>query len=93
MIPDTVFYGIFLVGLCYYLFGVYGPSVRRYRTFRLAQAASRPVDLLLDIATFLTWQVFPLVHQMKPAGSHAVSRRRRTIGNRRGGKRASRPWL
>ena len=62
MTPDAVFHAIFIVGLCYYLFGVYGPSVRRYRTFRLAQAASRPMDLLLDFATFLTWQVFPLVH-------------------------------
>jgi len=34
------------------------------------------------------------VHQMKPAGSHADSRRCRRcgVGNRRGGKRASRPW-
>lgn len=62
MIPDTVFHVFFAACLGYFLFGLYGPSVHRYRKLRLTETASRPLDLLADFTIFLAWQVFPLVH-------------------------------
>ena len=58
----NIFHIIFLGGLGYYLFGVYGPSMRRYRKIGLTSARSRWEDIMLDMLTFVAWQIIPLVY-------------------------------
>lgn len=45
-----------------YIFGVYAPSVSRFRRSKIAQEHTRPLDLVLDMTVFVTWQVLPLIH-------------------------------
>jgi protein-S-isoprenylcysteine O-methyltransferase Ste14 len=56
------FHIFWLIGYLFYLFGVYGRSARRYRKLSLSQARSRPLDVALDMITFVGWQVVPLVY-------------------------------
>lgn len=62
--PDNAFKVVFLVGLAVYLFGVYGPSMHRYRRMKLSALRSRPLDMLLDFSTYIFWQVLPLVYAL-----------------------------
>ncbi len=57
--PVHVFW---LIVWAVYLFGVYGPSARRFRRSRIAEEHTRLGDALLDFAAFFAWQVFPLIH-------------------------------
>ena len=53
---------IFLIGWLAYLFGVYAPSVRRYKRGKISDARTRVGDMLLDFVTFAGWQVIPLIY-------------------------------
>ncbi|KYK36656.1 MAG: isoprenylcysteine carboxylmethyltransferase family protein [Theionarchaea archaeon] len=59
---DNIFEIIFLVGLITYLFGVYAPSVRRYKRSRIADNRMRRQDFLLDLITYAGWQLIPLIY-------------------------------
>lgn len=59
---DTLFEIIFLVGLILYLFGVYGPNVKRYRQAKIADNRMRKQDFLMDMVVFLGWQVIPVIY-------------------------------
>jgi protein-S-isoprenylcysteine O-methyltransferase Ste14 len=65
MIPSMAGYPInhviWLVIWAVYLFGVYSPSARRFRRSKIAREHTRPADVVLDMATFLSWQVLPLI--------------------------------
>jgi protein-S-isoprenylcysteine O-methyltransferase Ste14 len=52
---------LFLAGWAYYFFGVYTPRARRFRRQRVTLERTRPLDILLDMFTFVCWQVLPLV--------------------------------
>lgn len=52
----------FLIGWAFYTFTIYGPSVRRFRRQRVAREATRPLDVAHDMATFVAWQVIPLIY-------------------------------
>ena len=53
---------IFFIGDLIYLFGVYGPSARRFRKGRAARSQSRPLDITLDMLVFLAWHVLPWIY-------------------------------
>ena len=63
---SNIFELIWLIGWALYLFGVYTPSMRRYRTMKVEQVRSRLFDVLLDFTVFTAWQLLPLVFILSP---------------------------
>jgi protein-S-isoprenylcysteine O-methyltransferase Ste14 len=58
----TTFEWIYLWTYAIYMFGIYGPSARRYRrVVQIEKPVSRPVDILLDMLAFAGWIIIPLV--------------------------------
>ena len=66
MMFSNIFELIWLIGWALYLFGVYTPSMRRYRTMKVEQVRSRLFDVLLDFTVFTAWQLLPLVFILSP---------------------------
>ncbi len=63
---SNIFELIWLIGWALYLFGVYTPSMRRYRTMKVEQVRSRLFDVLIDFTVFTAWQLLPLVFILSP---------------------------
>ena len=49
-----------------YLFGVYTPSVTRFRRQQVAREHTRWLDFAMDMSVFFGWQVLPLVYILSP---------------------------
>lgn len=64
--PDRIFKIIFILGWAVYMFGIYTPNMRRYRKQQVNVTHSRPLDIALDMVTFLGWQVVPLIFAFSP---------------------------
>jgi len=64
--PDRIFKIIFIIGWAVYMFGIYTPNMRRYRKQQVNVTHTRPLDIVLDMLTFLGWQVIPLVFAFSP---------------------------
>ena len=63
---DHTFEVVFLVGYGIYLFGVYTPSMRRYKRGKTVDDRTRVLDIVLDFSTFAGWQVLPLIAIFSP---------------------------
>ncbi len=63
---DHIFEIVFLIGYGIYLFGVYTPSMRRFKRSRVVDDRTRVLDIVLDFSTFAGWQVLPLVAIFSP---------------------------
>jgi len=50
---------MYLIGLAIFLLAVYIPSLVRYKQLGKMRMQTRPVDALLDILTWIGWQVLP----------------------------------
>lgn len=53
---------LWLIGWVLYLFGVYAPSVRKFRGKVVERERTRLLDVLIDFITFTTWQLIPLIY-------------------------------
>ncbi|TFH36653.1 MAG: isoprenylcysteine carboxylmethyltransferase family protein, partial [Anaerolineales bacterium] len=51
-----------LLGWAFYLFGVYAPSVRKFREKKIERERTRLLDALIDFTTFTAWQIVPLIY-------------------------------
>jgi protein-S-isoprenylcysteine O-methyltransferase Ste14 len=56
----------FLVGSVFYWFVIYGRSARGYRHRRSEHLRSRPLDIVLDFATFTAWLLLPILAIFTP---------------------------
>ena len=63
---DHIFEIVFLIGYGIYLFGVYTPSMRRFKRSKVVDDRTRVLDIVLDFSTFAGWQVLPLVAIFSP---------------------------
>ncbi|MBI2862633.1 MAG: hypothetical protein HYX89_07425, partial [Chloroflexi bacterium] len=52
---------VWLAGWGLYMFGIYAPYTRRFRRQQIAQERTRPLDIVLDMTTFIAWQVLPVI--------------------------------
>ena len=57
---------IFLLALLAFLFGIYGPALRRSRQQRLAFMRGRGVDIILDVLVLVGWQLIPAAYIFTP---------------------------
>ena len=64
--PYRIFKIIFILGWAVFTFGIYTPNMRRYRKLQVKITKSRPLDIALDMLTFLGWQVIPLIYAFSP---------------------------
>ncbi len=59
---DTIFKGVFLVGLIVYLFGLFGPHRRRNRGSRIMEERGTALNALLSVLAALGMQLLPLLY-------------------------------
>ena len=52
---------VWLVGWAFYLFGIYTRHARRFRQQTVLQQKTQPLDVILDMLTFVGWQIMPLI--------------------------------
>lgn len=62
----TTFQIVYLIVYAVYFLAIYTPHARRFRRSQIAAEYTRPVDIALDMVTFVCWQVLPLLYIFTP---------------------------